>query len=424
LYLPHVRPSLRFAAFATLLLAAAICSLIGCKRKSEEASAAVAPPKPKPVPAIAEVDLKAFKPNEAGAVMIVMYHKFESSMPSSDAKLNRNPDDFRKDLEMLYKKGYRPVTLTEFIENRMDVPAGKTPIVLTFDDASPSQFQITSGSQGQATIDPNCAVGIMEVFNKQHPDWANKGTFFVLPEATKNGHQTPAPFGDPASAGDKLEYLVSKGYEIQNHSSTHPYFNRLSAEQIQQEIGFASSSIKKLQPKASMDILALPYGVLPKKALRGLAVEGNGGGSAYKLKGIAKAAWRPVASPVTHVGKKTAVFQIAPFDPYGLERVAPAPDKKGQQTFEYWLEWFDENPTQKYVSDGNLAVCAVPAGLTSLVDASAVKKQGKVLQLYKLGGAGASGGLSVEGASASSTSSSAGGSGGLSVEPGGVGAKP
>jgi hypothetical protein len=355
--------------------------------------------------------------------MIVMYHKFDPKIPSSNAKLNRTPDDFRKDLEELYKRNYRPVTVSEFVDNRMDVPPGKTPIVLSFDDSVPTQFKIVSGSQGQPTIDRDCAVGIMETFHKTHSDWPTKGTFFVLPEATKRGALTPAPFGDPATSAEKLDYLIKNGYEIQNHSSTHPQFNHLSADKIQEEIGFAAHSIKQINPKASMDILALPYGTLPKKSNMKYLFDGTGGGANYHIKAVVRAAWRPVASPVTIAGRKNT-GNIAAFDIDHIERVTPGPDLASKPgSFEYWLKWFDENPSQRYISDGNPNVVAVPAGLKSLVDLAAVKKQGKTAQLYRLGGGASGGGLSVEGGGASSAAAPSTGGSGLSVEPGGVAPK-
>src|SRR5204862_3942708 len=139
-----------------------------CHRHRSEAIAEVASAKPAGPPKIGEVDLKSYKPNEAGAVMIIMYHRFDPKLPSSDKVYNRRPDDFRKDLEDLYKRGYRPATVTEFLENRMDVPAGKTPAVLTFDDSWDTQFKLVTGTDGQAHIDPDCAVGIMETFQKSH----------------------------------------------------------------------------------------------------------------------------------------------------------------------------------------------------------------------------------------------------------------
>lgn len=405
-----VRPIARLAV-PSVLLAAALPCLLGCNR-NKNADADAAPPKPKPAPTVSEVDLKAYKPNEAGAVMVVMYHRFDPKKPSSAKDYNRAPDDFRKDLNDLYTKGYRPVTVSEFVENRMDVPAGKTPVVLTFDDSVPTQFKLLSGT----AIDPDCAVGIMETFHKAHPDWPTKGTFFVLPEATKRGARTPAPFGDPNTSAEKLDYLMKNGYEIQNHSSTHPRFSSLSADKIQEEIGYATHNIRQLNPKAAMDVLAMPYGTLPRKGLEQYLHAGKWDGTTYQIKAVVRAAWRPVASPVTKSGRRNT-GNVAAFDIHHIERVTPGPDlpdKPGK--FEFWLKWFDENPAERYVSDGNPQVVAVPASLKSLVDAEAVKRQGKILQLYKTSGNSA--GLSVE----SGAASSSGGSG-LSVEPSNVGPK-
>ena len=69
----------------------------GCGRRAQTAAL---PPKPKPKPEISEIDLKSYKPNEAGSIMIPMFHRFNAKEKPSD--LNRTPDEFRKDLENLY----------------------------------------------------------------------------------------------------------------------------------------------------------------------------------------------------------------------------------------------------------------------------------------------------------------------------------
>ena len=51
-----------------------------------------------------------------------------------------------------------------------------SPVILTFDDALRGQFNYTADGK----IDPDCAVGILDDFHAQHPDWPLKGTFFVL----------------------------------------------------------------------------------------------------------------------------------------------------------------------------------------------------------------------------------------------------
>src|SRR5437879_4590446 len=76
-------------------------------------------------------------PNELGRVMILEYHKIDYP----EARWTRTPENFRHDLETLYARGYRLISLGDLIDGRIAVPAGTTPVVLTFDDSSPGQFR-------------------------------------------------------------------------------------------------------------------------------------------------------------------------------------------------------------------------------------------------------------------------------------------
>jgi peptidoglycan/xylan/chitin deacetylase (PgdA/CDA1 family) len=386
----------RLLSGRTLLVLSALLALAaGCHKKPSE-SDNIEPIKPKAPPQVSEVDLKAYKPNEAGAVMVLMYHRFRPEKEEKNNPLNRTPDTFRQDLEDLYKRKYYPVTASEFAENKMDVPAGKTPIVLTFDDSLPTQFKLTLGKDGGQHIDPDCAVGIMETFSKAHKDWPTKGTFFVLPHEGRNGD----PFGDAESAAQKFDYLEKHGYEIANHTSTHPSMRHMSSDKIRWELATAVKDIRQVDKDAPMQILALPYGQIPGKAAQKDLISGESGGTKYENKAIFLAAWRPILSPVTIPSKKFAENgSLAVFNRYRLERITPDPNPKAGQTFEYWLKYFDEHPGQRYVSDGNLQVVAVPKSLQNMVDPKKVKAQGKVAQFYSFGGGkggGAGSPLSVE----------------------------
>src|SRR5687768_7222887 len=92
------------------LFAVAALSVAGCNKQEEPK--VVAPPKPVGPPQISADVLEKERPNEAGAVMVVMYHRIKADEPESD--LNRRPETFRKDLQTLYDKGYRPVTAAEY----------------------------------------------------------------------------------------------------------------------------------------------------------------------------------------------------------------------------------------------------------------------------------------------------------------------
>src|SRR6185503_9937233 len=78
---------------------------------------------------------------------------------------------FRADLELLYARGYRPITVAQLVAKDLsDVPAGLSPVVFTFDDASPEQFSYIE-KDGQLEIDSNSVVGMWMSFQKAHPDW-------------------------------------------------------------------------------------------------------------------------------------------------------------------------------------------------------------------------------------------------------------
>jgi hypothetical protein len=374
-------------------------------------------PKPKPKPQISEIDLKSYKPNEAGMIMIPMYHRINPKEPNNE--LNRQPDTFRADLERLHKEGYWPVTVSELVENKMDVPAGKTPICLTFDDGLLTQFNIITGKDGQPHIDPDCAVGIMETFAKAHPGWPTKATFFLMPPGGRN----PQPFVQPEFAGEKLDYLLKHGYELANHTTTHSSMRTMPPDKIRWELANAVKGIREIAPQAQMKVVALPMGLVPKEANRPHLLSGQDSGVKYDNVAFCRASWRPVFSPITKPDwKMCQAGTLCIWSPreWGLERLTPDPRPGKGQTFEYWLNYFKEKPTLRYVSDGNMEVVAVPKANMSMVNQAAVQNQGKYLQAYNFGGTGG-GSLSVEASSGgsstgSNTSSGSSGNSDLSVQ--------
>ncbi|HEX9126964.1 MAG TPA: hypothetical protein VF948_11225, partial [Methylomirabilota bacterium] len=117
-------------------------------------------------------------PNELGRVMILEYHKVDQP----EERWTRTPANFRGDLERLWERGYRLVALNDLLDGRIAIPRGTTPIVLTFDDSSPGQFRLIERNGGWVP-DPDCAVGILEAFERQHPEFGRAATFYVLPGA-------------------------------------------------------------------------------------------------------------------------------------------------------------------------------------------------------------------------------------------------
>ena len=117
-------------------------------------------------------------PNELGRFMILEYHKIDYP----EARWTRTPENFRRDLQRLWERGYRTVLLGDLLERKIALPSGTTPIVLTFDDSSPGQFRYIEKA-GQWVIDPDCGVGILEGFAREYPPFGHAATFYVLPGA-------------------------------------------------------------------------------------------------------------------------------------------------------------------------------------------------------------------------------------------------
>jgi peptidoglycan/xylan/chitin deacetylase (PgdA/CDA1 family) len=358
-------------------------ALTGCLKKTPDTPPQAAVPA---VPTrITDADLKKYKPNEAGAILAIMYHRIDAKEPAS--YLNRPPEHFRRDLERLHTLGYYPVNAFDVISNQMDVPAGKTPVVLTFDDALPSQFTTLPKPGGGQRIDPNCAVGIMETFAKKHHDWPMRATFFVLPKKGRNRD----PFGQPEGVAQKFAYLIEKGYEIGSHTATHTTMRGMNATQVQDELGIAFAEIKRIEPRAQMQTLALPFGKVPRdKAAHTALLEGTGASTAYRHKAVFLAAWRPISSPLSFIDK-TASSSICPFNPARLERVTPGkPGPIETGTLEYWLEFFKMHPELRYVSDGSKKIAVIPEQWKELIDPARAGKHGKTLQFYGEGRVNAS----------------------------------
>src|SRR3989339_679285 len=72
-----------------------------------------------------------------------------------EARWTRTPENLRRDLEWLYDNNYFPMNAKDILTGFKGLPSGKTPVVMTFDDSSSSQFRYLPNGK----IDPDCAVG-------------------------------------------------------------------------------------------------------------------------------------------------------------------------------------------------------------------------------------------------------------------------
>lgn len=296
---------------------------------------------------LSAAELQNFKPNELGKVLILEYH----DVSNKEGRWARYYGSFRSDLDTLYKAGYRPVSLRDFVQNTISIPAGTSPVVITFDDGTEGQFRYLD-SPGPK-IDPNCAVAILDNFHKKHPDWNNAATFYVY---------YPVPFRQKQYVEQKLKSLLSMGMDIGNHTYSHVNLKTLSSIEAEKEMALAVKEAKSYVPDAKVDSIALPYGLGPKD--RTLLRSGAYNGQTYHNIAALLVGAEPAPSPVS-----------IDFDPYRLPRVQAI-----QSELDKWLGYFMKHPEKRYVSDGDPGTVTIPKAMEKDINRKSLA--GKKLREY------------------------------------------
>ncbi|MGI9089875.1 MAG: polysaccharide deacetylase family protein [Gemmatimonadaceae bacterium] len=240
-------------------------------------------------------------PNKLGRIPVLEYHL----IGDRDAQYSRTREHFRADLEDAYRLGYRPITLSQMLDKDFrDVPAGMSPVVVVFDDASPEQFRYIDRS-GQLQIDPTSGLGIWLDFAKSHPGWKNRAVFCML-NGGAAGHNF---FGDnPKFAGQqkawrfqKVKYLADNGFELCDHTLWHAMLNKYSDAVVQEQIARNAMGIDSAVPGYKIRSMALPYGIWPKN--KSLAWHGSwtdpktGKTHSYNFDAVMEVSGGPTRSP-------------------------------------------------------------------------------------------------------------------------------
>jgi hypothetical protein len=290
------------------LLALGLALVTGCGRSVEEDNAARVGATAAAGGAVVtslQPSASRLPPNRLGRIPIFEYHVIADS---SSGMFTISREAFRRDLQTLYDRGYRPITVAQLVaKDFSDVPAGMSPVVFTFDDASAEQFSYIE-QNGALEIDPNSAIGIWLDFEKEHPDWKRRATFCLLP-AGEAGH---AFFGDKEKyRGQKREWrfrkvkwLADNGFELCNHTLWHAQLSKYPDAFVQEQIARGQLAIDSVVPGYKVQTFALPQGLWPQN--KELAWRGS---------------WTNPAGKKTTTYDYTTVLKVAggparsPFDP-------------------------------------------------------------------------------------------------------------
>lgn len=261
--------------------------------------------------------------NHLGRIPVLEYHIINDK----ETLYQVTREHFRKDLQLAYDRGYRPITIAQMLDKDFStVPAGRSPIVFVFDDASPSQFRYIQ-KNGVLEIDPTSAIGIWNDFASQHPDWKGKAVFCML-NGGASGHNF---FGDgPGFEGQhtawrlpKVKWLGDNGFELCDHTLWHAELNKYSDAVVQEQIARNAMGIDSAVAGYKIRTMALPKGLWPKN--RPLAWQGSwtnpktGKTTAYHFEAVLEVAGGPTRSPYDPA-----------FDPHSISRVEAHGDELKQ----------------------------------------------------------------------------------------------
>jgi peptidoglycan/xylan/chitin deacetylase (PgdA/CDA1 family) len=328
---------------------------------TETTAAQITPPTTGPVGTILTADeLAQYQPNELGKVLVLEYHQFTSDA-SKVAQFTRTFDSFRQDLQWLYENNYYIVSMTEVIENRIAAPAGKRPVVLTFDDSPVNQFRFLAGSDGALTVDPESAVGIMEAFYAAHPDFGRGGMFGVLPNACFNTGVDGAEGGQTEYCAQKISFLLDNGYEVENHTLNHQSIYEVDDDVFRAEIAGAIDALQAYDARVKANIFVVPYGMYPnletgqqqREWMRnGFTWEGR----EYRLIGSLMVGSEPAFSPASTEWDSMWIYRI---------QMCDCGEIGGFGWDDYWQSVVTNDPGMIYVSDGNPDTITVPESVGS-----------------------------------------------------------
>jgi peptidoglycan/xylan/chitin deacetylase (PgdA/CDA1 family) len=309
----------------------------GAAAPGDKAAAGAAPAKraaPVPVP-VATVQAAApaaaaAKANEMGQVPVLMYHRI---IDKPELSLDRSTAEFREELVRLATEGYVPITAGEFAAGNINVPAGRYPVVLTFDDSTPGHFALDP----QGRPKPGTAVAILQEVARQYPGFRATATFYLNEELFQLAGQEAAG----------LKWLLQNGFELGNHTLTHKDLSTLSKGAVQKEISSIESKVVSLTGTHTAT-LAYPFGSAPDKTAWAEKKDG-----AYGFQGIFLAGWRPSPSP-----------HDADFDRLAIARVRSEGKIKENDCKQFcstaWLDRLKAEPATRYTSDGDPRTITFP----------------------------------------------------------------
>jgi peptidoglycan/xylan/chitin deacetylase (PgdA/CDA1 family) len=273
--------------------------------------------------------------NEMGLVLVVVYNKI--SADATDAS-TRTPNQFRDDLALLDNEGFYPINISDLASGDINIPAGKSPVAITFDGSSPGQYRILD----DGTLDPTCAVGIMQDLIEAGY-WHPKATFFCLLDVVPNENEV---FGQAERQREKLRNLADWGYEVGSNTMTSTDLSVANEDSIHSELASSQKSLNDIIGNDyAVSSLAVPYGRFPKSS--SLLANGTWEEISYVYTAVVGLDKTPCPSPFS-----------SNFNPMRIPRIVSA-----GENLSVAIDELKRSPQLMYISDGDSTSVSAPYSL-------------------------------------------------------------
>lgn len=293
--------------------------------------------------------IETYKPDELGDIPVIMYHAVCENPPSV---YQRSVEGFKEDLLYMYEHNFRTISCTDYVNYNINVEAGMTPIVLTFDDGDYRSFALMRDENGNLVPEEDCAIDLMEKFYKEHNDFGKNAILFI------NGHNSTFLGKDKTiTLEERINWLLDNGYEVSNHTDTHINLKSASINDIMKNLGKVDQLIKGIRSDVKLEAIAYPFGAKPSSENGKYVLNGTYNEIEYSYKvGFREGPSKARFYPVIHID----------FEPLNAPRLRGNKGEVGDM--HSYFESYEKNPSLRYVSDGNPNRIVIPKNKESKIN--------------------------------------------------------
>ena len=232
------------------------------------------------------------------------------------------------------------IRLYDYVNGKIDVEYGKSPIILTFDDGNSDNIKVTGlDENGNIIIDPNSAVGILEEFKKKYPDFNVTATFFV----------TGSLFNQGKYNEKILKFLVENGYDVGNHTKDHNNMSQINEEKTEYVVGYVYEKLESIIGDKYVNIVALPFGTPYLSSHKNFShiISSTYNGKTYNTISTLRVGWEPDYSPFSKTFNKNFIKRCRAYDNNGKD-------------FDITYVFNNILKNNRYISDGDEKTIVIP----------------------------------------------------------------